>query len=232
MLGNDVVDLEDPETRPETFRPRFDERVFDQTERRAISRDRDEHARRWTHWAAKESAYKLARQIDSKFVFSPSKLVARFTEEEEVASGVRVRGGTLELPQGLLPGDRSVLQLFAEERDGYVHVVAIPGGADREAIVHSIAKVEDQRLSSEGVRDLARSEIARNLGIEDARVTIGKRGRVPTVVIDDAPSTISISLSLSHHGRFIASAFSIAEEAEMAFGVAASAGRAANEDAG
>ena len=32
MLGNDVVDLEDPETRPETFRPRFDERVFDPME--------------------------------------------------------------------------------------------------------------------------------------------------------------------------------------------------------
>ncbi|MGY8738305.1 MAG: 4'-phosphopantetheinyl transferase family protein, partial [bacterium] len=85
MLGNDVVDLEDPETRPETFRPRFDERVFDPTERRAIARDQNEHGRRWTHWAAKEAAYKLARQVDSKFVFSPSKLVARFTEDVDVA---------------------------------------------------------------------------------------------------------------------------------------------------
>ena len=28
MIGNDVVDLEDPDTRPETFRPRFDRRVL------------------------------------------------------------------------------------------------------------------------------------------------------------------------------------------------------------
>jgi phosphopantetheinyl transferase (holo-ACP synthase) len=220
MLGNDVVDLEDPETRPETFRPRFDERVFDPTERRAIARDQNEHGRRWTHWAAKEAAYKLARQVDSKFVFSPSKLVARFTEDVDVASGVRERRGTLDLPEGLLSGDQRVLQLFAEERDGYVHVVAIPGGADRDAIVHSISTVDDQSRSSEIVREMATAEIARNLGIEAARVAIGKRGRVPRVLIDAAPSAITISLS--HHGRFIASAFSITSEAESQVGSAVS----------
>lgn len=220
MLGNDVVDLEDPETRRETFRPRFDERVFDPTERRAIARDQDEHGRRWAHWAAKEAAYKLARQIDSKFVFSPSNLVARFTEDVDVASGVRERRGTLDLPEGLLSGDRRVLQLFAEERDGYVHAVAIPGGADRDAIVHSISMVDDQSRSSEIVREMATAEIARNLGIEAARVAIGKRGRVPTVLIDAAPSAITISLS--HHGRFIASAFSVISEAESQAGSAVS----------
>ena len=68
MIGNDVVDLEDPETRPETFRPRFDERVFDPVERRAIAHDPRPHARRWAHWAAKEAAYKLARQLDERQV--------------------------------------------------------------------------------------------------------------------------------------------------------------------
>ena len=78
MIGNDIVDLEDPDTRPETFRPRFDERVFDAAERRSIARDADPHKRRWAHWAAKEAGYKLGRQADEDFVFTPSRLVARF----------------------------------------------------------------------------------------------------------------------------------------------------------
>ena len=41
MLGNDVVDLRDADSQPESFRPRFDIRVFTPEERRAISRDRE-----------------------------------------------------------------------------------------------------------------------------------------------------------------------------------------------
>ena len=92
MLGNDVVDLEDPETRPETFRPRFETRVFDAVERRAIAHDPSPHARRWAHWAGKEAAYKLARQIDDRFVFSPGRLVVRFGDRGEGVSGARCRG--------------------------------------------------------------------------------------------------------------------------------------------
>ena len=71
MLGNDIVDLLDPESRPESFRPRFDDRVFDPREQTDIAHDDDPHTRRWAHWAAKEAAYKLARQVDSNF--RPSK---------------------------------------------------------------------------------------------------------------------------------------------------------------
>ena len=35
MVGSDIVDLADPETRPGAAHPRFDARVFDEDERRA-----------------------------------------------------------------------------------------------------------------------------------------------------------------------------------------------------
>lgn len=203
MLGNDVVDLEDPETRPETFRPRFDERVFDPTERRAIARDEDAHARRWTHWAAKEAAYKLARQIDPRFVFAPSRLVARFTRAVDAEGDRRLHYGTLALPSALAGGSAE-LELRAEQTEGRVHVVAIPAGADWDAVVASIRRLEPGDDPSEAVRALARADVARDLGIDASRVGIGRRGRVPTVEIDGRPGPMS--LSLSHHGRFLACA--------------------------
>ena len=104
MIGNDIVDLKDPDTRPETFRPRFDERVFDAAERRAIARDADPHKRRWAHWAAKEASYKLGRQVDEDFVFTPSRLVARFESIESEEGGRTIRKGTLALPRSIAPG--------------------------------------------------------------------------------------------------------------------------------
>jgi len=204
MLGNDVVDLKDPDTQPETFRPRFDARVFDATERRAIAKDPDPHARRWAHWAAKEAAYKLAKQVDPSFIFSPVTLVARFDPPTLLHANHLERRGTLELPHSIAPALR-LLELRSEETPDRVHVRALPKGSDWEAVVSSVdeAPADTPEFdASASVRTLAREVIARDLGIEADRVSIGRRGKIPTVEIDGARSTIA--LSLSHHGRFVA----------------------------
>ena len=82
MVGNDVVDLRDSDARPESFRARFDDRVFSVEEQRAIAQDSNPLARRWAHWGAKEAAYKLAKQLDSRFVFTPGRLVADYVDDE------------------------------------------------------------------------------------------------------------------------------------------------------
>ncbi len=214
MIGNDVVDLEDPDTRPETFRPRFDQRVFDPAERRAIARDDDPHARRWAHWAAKEAGYKLARQVDETFVFTPSRLVARFDSIESEAGGRITRRGTLTLPRSLGPG-LDHLELRSDETSERVHVLAAPPGADWDAIVSSIERDERVEDPSARVRSVAPGAIARDLGIDEARIAIGRRGaprasgaaKIPTVLIDGARS--GLALSLSHHGRFVACAMTL-----------------------
>lgn len=241
MLGNDVVDLRDVDAQPESFRPRFDERVFSPLERRAIERDAHPHARRWAHWAAKEAAYKLARQVDPAFVFSPGSLVARFgaavegaamaSRSEPPARRGRPRGdatriGVLSLPEAIAPGLRD-LELRSFETAEHVHVLALPIGGDWDAVVFGIEAIgsaggEDSpgadgldALDSSGlVRALAVRRIARDLGIDASRITIGKRGRIPTVSIDGARS--SMSISLSHHGRFVACAMQVRESGTTA----------------
>ena len=80
MIGNDVVDLRDPETRPGAQHARFDARVFAASERLALERSRDAGRLRWILWAAKESAFKAARRCDPATVFAPSHFVVELGE--------------------------------------------------------------------------------------------------------------------------------------------------------
>lgn len=250
MLGNDVIDLEDIDARPETFRPRFDERVFSAEERRVIARDAAPLARRWAHWGAKEAAYKLARQFNPNFVFSPIQLTPHF-EPAEMISGTSSyaassswveRRGRLELPSSCDASASSSaqtqtleLEIRSFETAQSVHVIALPVGSDWDALVFSVepgSRVDsgsqttlpavDAQPSpssssstsapsaaaapaldpSGAVRSLAVREIARNLGVDVDRLSIGRCGKIPTVELDGRPT--SLPLSLSHHGRFVA----------------------------
>ncbi|MGH7818850.1 MAG: 4'-phosphopantetheinyl transferase superfamily protein, partial [Candidatus Binatia bacterium] len=107
MIGNDVIDLRDPETFTE--HPRFDERVFAPAERELLAAAGDARRLRWILWAAKESAYKLARKLDARAVFSPPRFVVDPTAGE-VAFG----------------GRRFALEIHAD--DDRIHAVVTTGG--------------------------------------------------------------------------------------------------------
>ena len=225
MLGNDVVDLMDPDARPETFRARFDQRVFDACERRLIAQSEDPHARRWVHWAAKEAAFKLARQVDAGFVFAPSKLVAHFADPSSLGDGRLERRGFLELPGGPLAFGLGALELRSEETSERIHVLAVPRGADWDAVRFAVERVGDESEASVVVRRLAVDGVARELGIDRDRILIGRDGRVPTVEVDGA--RIPMALSLSHHGAWVACATTLGDSSvlERGEGLAATATR-------
>ena len=77
MVGNDIVDLADPETRLGACHPRFDRRVFAPAELELLATTRSHVRMRWILWSAKEAAYKAARQACATTVFSPSRFVVR-----------------------------------------------------------------------------------------------------------------------------------------------------------
>jgi phosphopantetheinyl transferase (holo-ACP synthase) len=208
MLGNDIVDLRDPDARPESFRARFDDRVFSAEEQRAIAQDSNPLARRWAHWGAKEAAYKLAKQLDSRFVFTPGRLVAHYVDDEDKAAVSRrvasrlERRGELELPSPLPQGIR-ILELRSFETLDRVHVVAVPQGSDWGAVEMAAEMLERKSDDpSLAVRALAIRGISRSLGIAPGRLSIGREGRIPTVELDGLRTPLS--LSLSHHGDWIA----------------------------
>ncbi|MDG2307868.1 MAG: 4'-phosphopantetheinyl transferase superfamily protein [Candidatus Binatia bacterium] len=184
MIGNDIVDFEDPEAQPTGTHPRFDQRAFSDDERKAILQSGDSVRERWVLWAAKEAAYKLLRATDPTTVFSPP----RFEVTRAGPSRASVRFG-----------DR-ILSVDLEIRRGSVHAVARSEG--RRRIVSATARHHGAD-PSRSVRALAIDAVAPYLGAAPEELRIEReQGRPPVLFDKDQP--IDSALSLSHHGRFVA----------------------------
>lgn len=187
-IGNDVVDLSDPETRQQSLHPRFDERVFDPRERALLGDSDSPHVLRWAFWAAKESAYKALKRLDPGLVFSPKRFAV---ELPAVSSPVGSAVGHV------VHGDHT-LDLQVHLDGGCLHAVA---GSLRTAGAQLVWKVDRARSDpSANVRWLAGAGIASALGLDPADIRIAHR---PPVALHHRRPLVS-ELSLSHHGRFVA----------------------------
>jgi phosphopantetheinyl transferase (holo-ACP synthase) len=188
-LGNDVVDLADPETRLDGLHPRFSERVFTQAERSLLDACADRPRLLWSLWAAKESAYKALKQAEPDLVFSPRELEVTLEPESPPGSGCTA---------GVVACRDLVLDVCIRLADGSVHAVARGPGC---AAVRVLSAVEpagaDPGLA---VRRLATRVIGAALEVDETVLRIS--GRPPRVV--QRGSRLDIALSLSHHGRFVA----------------------------
>jgi len=87
MLGNDVIDLGDPETLPGALHPRFDARVFTPHERAALANAARPERLRWRLWALKEAAYKCLKKLEPQTGFSPQRFAVQLAELLPQASG-------------------------------------------------------------------------------------------------------------------------------------------------
>ena len=188
MIGNDVVDLGDADSRVAGHHPRFDDRVFASSERDLIAAGPAPERVRWLLWAAKESAYKAARRADARTVFSPPRFVVRLTPGG--GGAVAAAGRTFDV------------ELRAD--DEYVHAIA-RGRDDATARVYSavarLASAEEPTPSA-AVRRITVTTLARLLDIPERDLSLDRDGRVPRLRIGGHPS--EAELSLSHHGRFVA----------------------------
>lgn len=184
MIGNDVVDLADPEAMPGRAHARFDARVFSPPERRAIAESREPVRERWLRWASKEAVYKCLRARDRTVFFSPVELVV----ERRGPSGADVRWRDRVVPVRLdLGGDR-------------VHAVAWDGSRGAR-VVTAVRRVGEADPGA-AVRRLAVRELADALGEPEDVLRIEKgEDRVP--VLQCRSRRVDASLSLSHHGRFV-----------------------------
>jgi phosphopantetheinyl transferase (holo-ACP synthase) len=187
MVGNDVVDLHARAVVAGPRHPRFDARVFAPSEHRALRESAEPNALRWTFWAAKEAAYKVAKKLDGATVWSP----LRFVVSLDGAGDGTVEHGGRRIPVRV--------DTDAER----VHAVAIDRAEALPAVRARVAELPEEGADpSAAVRRLAREELAPLLGAEPAALEIARRERIPVLRLAgrDAP----FDLSLSHHGRFIA----------------------------
>jgi len=195
MVGNDVVDM--AVTRRRSRHARFDTRVFSTCERRAIADDDDDEARRWAHWAAKESAYKVAKRADPDTVFSPVKFAATFAggfhagRDGELHGSVR--HGSVDYP------------VRVHRRGDCIHAVAVAPSGLVAAMFTGVGPYPDDTSAdspSRAVRRLAIRDLAPRLATDPGDLVVRSSSRIPCLQHRDGHAVAM--LSLSHHGRFVA----------------------------
>jgi phosphopantetheinyl transferase (holo-ACP synthase) len=203
LVGNDVVDLRDPENQPDAIHVRFDERVFSPDERADILSSASPHLMRWALWAAKESAFKVARKMDPRACFSPRAFSVRLPRFDP---GVR---------RAILTEVRHAAGRFRVQvraTDDWVHALASVSGSVPDAPVWKVRPLTrpGEELSMDAsarVRQVARSALSSALGLFPSDIVIAAAAkRAPRAW--SRGRRLAIDLSLSHHGRFVACAWS------------------------
>jgi hypothetical protein len=198
MVGDDVVDLGDPETRESALHPRFDARVFAPAERAALAASAAPGRLRWILWAAKEAAYKLARKRDPGIAFSPSRFVVSFD--------ARLRGRVA------WPGGGALVRLLRAGEA--VHATARDGDPTGGGLVRGVARLDAGDDPSRAARELALQRVAERLALDRRELRILRRGRIPSLGV---PGGHALDLSLSHHGGFVSFACEL-DGPPLAFG--------------
>lgn len=199
MVGNDVVDLGDPDADSTRYSARFDARVFTRAERRAIANSVSGERERWRLWAAKEASYKLARRRDCKTVFSP-RAFAVGPDEGGRANRARVAHAD------------TAYYIEFDETPERIHAVAVSSPDDFASVLTGVEGVmKDIQTKtnpgrpgeSEAVRRLACDAISQRFELPRGQLAIRKlEDRVPRLYRGD--EFLALSVSLSHHGRWLA----------------------------
>ena len=191
LVGNDVVDLHDPGSQPEALHPRFDARVFSAGEREALSASGSPHSLRWSLWAAKESAYKVAKKLDAAVRFVPRDFLVR-----PVAEG-----------WALVLHEIGSFEVRLEQTAEWVHAVATPTSANGPSTHRSVsAGIEPLEApsadASRTVRESALAALSSRMSLAPGQIRIAAERGIPVAFW--RRRRLPVDLSLSHHGRFVA----------------------------
>jgi phosphopantetheinyl transferase (holo-ACP synthase) len=204
FIGNDIVDLTDPDNIGKSRDQRFLQRVFTEAERACIAAAAEPDVILWALWAAKETAYKIASKIDILAVFIPRLYAVALSPGDH---GV-TRSGRVETPQGPVV----IRVAIAPDHLHCIGATPLPGILDH--VLWDIERLcrseeDDDRDPSMAVRRLAGRRLAAMLDTPVTDIDIRRfndidRWGPPSTYIEGQPAPFD--LSLSHDGAFIACA--------------------------
>ncbi|MDP3097105.1 MAG: 4'-phosphopantetheinyl transferase superfamily protein [Syntrophales bacterium] len=202
-MGNDVVDLKDPENIGKSRDDRFLCRVFTAGERELIASVPSPDTLLWSLWAAKEAAYKAVSSADPAVCSIPRRYRVVLEAEDATRKIVRLAGKVI-TPRGEL-----VLEVAVSA--DWVHALAAGAEEALKRLCQRVKRLEGGKGAvnpSAFVRGALLREIARRLDcpVGDLSVVKNPDGLgAPRVLFRG--ELLAAEVSLSHDGRFAAFAF-------------------------
>lgn len=214
--GNDIVDLDDRDSRFEKIHPRFFERVF--TKKEQDIAQQNPRLLYWAQWAAKEAAYKWIVQEQGETIFSH-----KLFEVDETFSFVNYQNQKIEIQvfyntnfvyaQSL---SFSALQAFKEAEKSFFsldfisHLDAwhkIKYGSNVQKILqawqkNNLGKVNFGNELSLAVRVLTVFILSEVTSVPACEMYIKKIDNIPYAFALQQEFPLPFTLSFSHHGNF------------------------------
>lgn len=201
-VGNDVVDLKDPENIGKSMDDRFLGRVFTAGERERIARAPSSDAFLWSFWAAKEAAYKAVSRADPAVCSIPRRYRVVLETEDTTRKPVR-RTGKVITPRGEL-----FLEVAVSEE--WVHALAAGTEEVLQRLCRRVKRLEGGKGANPSafVRGALLQEIAGRLDcpVGDLSIVKNQDGPGAPRVLFRGELLVA-EASLSHDGRFAAFAF-------------------------
>jgi phosphopantetheinyl transferase (holo-ACP synthase) len=227
VLGNDVVDLEEPRSVGKANDERFVARVLTDGERAGLERADDRDLELWSLWAAKEAAFKVVSKLrgtppvfrHATFETAWDSATKSSSPEGEVRAGI-VRHAEVRVFVSVLHRTGVLHAVGQAHRvpamDVSVHLglarmdeAGAPWAAGLEELSRRFTPREAEAIHSleaAAVRLGARRALAAHAGVEEHRLEIvcrpGATGRRPPFVLLDGQEAAA-DVSLSHAGAWI-----------------------------
>lgn len=178
FIGNDLIDL--VETRMQAHHPRFARRILSDLEWNRFHELQCCEVFLWKAWSAKEAVYKLIKQQQPQFKFSPK---------------------TIELDDQLNIASFSSVSFKVDFilSDDLIYCYTVPLNND---VYHYLEQLPENIPQSVSIRSFAINKISEIFDWNKKLIEIRKdEFNIPKVFLD-AKKT-SLGISFTHHGRFM-----------------------------
>ncbi len=190
LVGDDVVDLDDPAIATHHLRERFVHRVCHESERAVLARASAPKTLLWSLFAAKEAAFKIIAKLDPRAPFAH----ARFVVAADLSAVVHGRWS---------------LSLRVDVAGSWVHAVASTGAEPAVRAVEPIGELDASAAARELLCRSAAARlgcVARDLEVVRAPVPGSWTGYGPPRLVFRDGRPLVADVSLSHDGSFVACA--------------------------
>jgi phosphopantetheinyl transferase (holo-ACP synthase) len=198
-LGNDIVDLADPDSDLSSYRSSFVDRVLHPSEKsyfegpEFIASKEKFQILFWSIWSLKEAAYKALKRCLPQLIFSPAKFSVSRNLSDINFENFHLTGSVTHQNQfihGIVYGNQSM-----EQRDNRKYLgVRINHLNDFNEDTPNPSRLVRRHLSDELMKICAKSSLT---------FEIIEKNNIPSLMLGNQ----CFPISYSHHGNFIASSF-------------------------